>query len=218
MSTLLGVILSIKPVFNPLQVNSELVYQGIGHGREADMSSRASIELLAEQVLPPREKTEAEKILAILRPGHALQGLTGPQEQFAYALFTGSSQADAYRHAHNCEHCAPETVQHMASMAARNPKVVARVRQLQMQRDERASLDHLISREEIARGLAEIAFNPVEKSADRIRALTALGNIGGIELFKPKGKQDDEPADMTVAEIESRLATALGKIKDITPR
>lgn len=171
------------------------------------------------QRLVPKDLID-DNPLGILDPAFALQGLTAQQELFCKLLFTGVQQPDAYRQAYHCQNASPETVMHMASKAAKNPKVVARINQLQVRWEQRASLDALISRDEIARGIAEIAFNPIEKTVYRIKALDMLAKLAGIDLYKRADKADDEDAQvdkLSIEQIEERLAKRIAQLKDVTP-
>ena len=155
----------------------------------------------------------------ILRKDIALQGLTAQQEMFCKLLFTGVTQSDAYRQAYHCENASPQTVQHMASRAAQLPKILARMNQLQARWEQRASLDALIRRDEIARGIAEIAFSPVAKETTRLKALELLGKIAGIDLFKHRdaGANPDSVDQLSIEQIERKLGERLAQLKDITP-
>ena len=155
----------------------------------------------------------------ILRKDVALQGLTAQQELFCKLLFTGVSRPDAYRQAYHCENASPQTVSQMALRAEQMPKVQARLRQLQARWEQRASLDALIRRDEIARGIAEIAFSATAKETTRLKALELLGKIAGIDLFKHRdASQDQDDLDaMSIDAIEAKLSARIAQLKNVTP-
>lgn len=152
----------------------------------------------------------------LLNKHHALQGLTAQQEMFCKLIFTGMPQVDAYRRAYRVEHATSETVSHMAKRAAKTPRVVARLNQLHAAWQQRASLDGLIRRDEIARGIASIAFNEAVKPGDRLRAYEMLGKIGGIDLFKP-GDGGAKPEDLSLDQVEQLLLAKLKALKTVSP-
>ena len=157
-------------------------------------------------ILPPVNLKSA----GILRNDHALQGLTAQQELFCKLLFSGVSQSDAYRKAYNCENAAPETVQQMAKHAAQKPLVIAHMRQLQEAWEGRASLDLLISKDEVQRGIASIAFDLTAKNADRLKAFDMLAKMLGLYRAGEAPKDD---SNETLADVEAKLFKRLAELK-----
>lgn len=157
-------------------------------------------------ILPPVNL----KAAGILRNDHALQGLTPQQELFCKLMFSGVPQVDAYRKSYNCENALPETVQHMASMAAKKPMVVARMKQLQDRWEGRAALDALISKDEVQRSIASIAFDQTAKNADRLKALDMLSKMLGLYRASEAPK---DASNETLADVEAKLLDKIRQLK-----
>lgn len=157
-------------------------------------------------ILPPVNLKSA----GVLRNDHALQGLTPQQELFCKLMFSGVPQIDAYRKAYNCENAAPETVSRSAVSAAQRPMVIARMRQLQEAWEGRASLDALISKDEVQRGIASIAFDQTAKNADRLKALDMLAKMLGLYRAGDAPKDD---SNETLAQVEEKLLRKVQELK-----
>jgi hypothetical protein len=128
---------------------------------------------------PYRHILEGE-IVAPSEPRNDLKQLPPRHEMFARALAKGGRQGEAHREAGYTGH------RSNASKLARDPKIVARVAELQAEQydiEKRAAelaAEHIaISKERVLEELAKIAFHPIDKDApiswgDKLSALDKL--------------------------------------------
>lgn len=158
-------------------------------------------------ILPPVNMKSA----GILRNDYALQGLTPQQELFCKLMYSGVPRIDAYRKAYNCENSSSETVSRMANNAAQLPMVLARMSQLQAAWEGRASLDLLISKDEVQRGIAKIAFDETAKNADRLKAFDMLSKMLG--LYRAEARDPKDSSNETLAEVEAKLIAKVNELK-----
>lgn len=130
--------------------------------------------------------------------GHE-NGLTPKQEQFAFGLAGGQSQADAYRHAYpRAKNWKDETVWSKASVLAANGKVRTRVAEL----GAKAAAANEVTVERIVRELALIAFG-------NKKAVMHWGP-GGVKLKDSEGLSNDDAAQ--VAEVKETTSATGGSL------
>ena len=122
--------------------------------------------------------------MSVLDPSKALQGLTGKQEAMALMLFQGATNLEAYEAVYDVSSENKGNKWTTACHLAANPKVVARVRQLQQAKEQVIYDDAEELGEFILRETKRIANNPNEDTKDRLKALEMLGKTRHVMLFK----------------------------------
>jgi len=102
--------------------------------------------------------------------------LTAKQEAFAQAVASGMTQADAYRHAYDCEGSNEQTIYDEASDLMRHPEVGPRVKFL---KDELACAA-LWSRLDSVQTLADIAKGEETRANEKVAAIKELNSMHGF--------------------------------------
>ena len=119
--------------------------------------------------------------------------LTAKQEAFAQAVASGMTQADAYRHAYDCEGSNEQTIYDEASDLMRHPEVGPRVKFL---KDELACAA-LWSRLDSVQTLAEIAKGEETRANEKVAAIKELNAMHGFnepsKVNLNHGVQPDNP-------------------------
>lgn len=108
------------------------------------------------------------------RKKEKIMGLTPKQEHFAQNLFSGMTQADAYRKAFGQGKYNDKTLIEAASRLSANSNVLARVKELQKTLENKA----LWTREDSINKLKE-AFEMVEKATDLVPIVKELNAMHG---------------------------------------
>lgn len=151
-----------------------------------------------------------------LDPDQAFEGLTAQQSNYCYWRFQGMSQVEAYRNAYDCEGSAQGTVYGNAWHTEHDPKVVAKLQAMTLERQRQTSLalplDKVKLRDQIIWDVHEIATDRKNKVKDRLTGYTFLGKIVGIDLFERKVVDDRDKKPATIEDIDKRLAELLGGI------
>ena len=102
--------------------------------------------------------------------------LTGKQENFAQALASGMTQADAYRSAYNASAMKAETIQSKASILMADGKVRARVESLQADLANKS----LWTREQSVAVLVGVIDAGGSKAGDKIGSVKVLNEMQGF--------------------------------------
>ncbi len=133
------------------------------------------------------------------------RGLTAKQEGFAQAVAHGANLSDAYRENYDADGMAPNTIWNSACKLNKNPKVSARVREIQAELEE----DHKAREARLAEFvLKQLQSEAMEANTDgaRVRALELIGKHVG--LFTDKLEVEEKSAK-TSSEIEKELERKL---------
>lgn len=144
-----------------------------------------------------------------LNPDRVFQGLTAKQEAYALARFQGLSQADAFCHAYDKKPGDYANFYRDASLLDRNPKIVARVRQLVEENQVTSGLFPKVSQELVTNGILGIALLG-EKESNRLAAWVQLGKMAGIDLFRETTRV--EHVNRTPEDVERELKARLGEM------
>lgn len=117
-----------------------------------------------------------------------MANLTPKQENFCKAIADGMGQADAYRHAYDCENSSLNTIRVKASAMMRRDKIRDMVNKLKAQLEEK----QLWSREDSVITLIEVITNdPSAKASDRIKAVGELNKMHGWQSATVDLKNSD---------------------------
>lgn len=151
--------------------------------------------------------------LSILDPTKALQGLTGKQEALALMLFQGATNVEAYDAVYDSTSENMSNKFATACHLAGHPKVVARVRQLQMNKEQSIYDDAEQLEGFILRETRQIAANVNEDTKDRLKALEMLGKSKHVMLFKEAvvTENDTRTPEQILEDIQQALATKQDK-------
>ena len=136
------------------------------------------------------------------------QPLTGKQEAFAKLVAGGAVLSDAYRECYAADSMKDSTVWSEACRLAQNPKVSARIKDIQadMEADNRT---RLLRREEwVLKSLQEEAVS-ADNASSRIRALELVGKTVG--MFTDRIEQA-ETSERSASEIEKELKARLDRL------
>ena len=136
------------------------------------------------------------------------QSLTGKQEAFAKLVASGSMLSDAYRECYSADNMKSSTLWSEACRLAQNPKVSARIKDIQADMEaDRRTIER--RREEwVLKRLSEEA-DQADNASSRIRALELVGKTVG--MFTDRIEQA-ETADRSASEIEKELRQRLDRL------
>ena len=136
------------------------------------------------------------------------QPLTGKQEAFAKLVASGSMLSDAYRECYAADNMKSSTLWSEACRLAQNPKVSARIKDIQADMEaDRRTIER--RREEwVLKRLSEEA-DQADNASSRIRALELVGKTVG--MFTDRIEQADT-ADRSASEIEKELTARLDRL------
>ena len=136
------------------------------------------------------------------------QSLTGKQEAFAKLVAGGAVLSDAYRECYAADTMKDSTVWSEACRLAQNPKVSARIKDIQADMEaDRRTIER--RREEwVLKRLSEEA-DQADNASSRIRALELVGKTVG--MFTDRIEQA-ETADRSASEIEKELRQRLDRL------
>jgi hypothetical protein len=136
------------------------------------------------------------------------QPLTGKQEAFAKLVASGSMLSDAYRECYSADNMKSSTLWSEACRLAQNPKVSARIKDIQADM-EQCQRTRLLRREEwVLKSLQEEAVS-ADNASSRIRALELVGKTVG--MFTDRIEQA-ETSERSSAEIEKDLKARLARL------
>jgi hypothetical protein len=136
------------------------------------------------------------------------QPLTGKQEAFAKLVASGSMLSDAYRECYAADNMKSSTLWSEACRLAQNPKVSARIKDIQADMEaDRRTIER--RREEwVLKRLSEEA-DQADNASSRIRALELVGKTVG--MFTDRIEQADT-AERSASEIEKELTARLDRL------
>ena len=136
------------------------------------------------------------------------QPLTGKQEAFAKLVARGAILSDAYRECYSADNMKSSTLWSEACRLAQNPKVSARIKDIQADMEaDRRTIER--RREEwVLKRLQEEA-DGADNASSRIRALELVGKTVG--MFTDRIEQADT-ADRSASEIEKELTARLDRL------
>ena len=134
--------------------------------------------------------------------------LTGKQEAFAKLVAGGAVLSDAYRECYAADSMKDSTVWSEACRLAQNPKVSARIKDIQADMEaDRRTIER--RREEwVLKRLSEEA-DQADNASSRIRALELVGKTVG--MFTDRVEQADT-TERTASEIERDLRAKLDRL------
>ena len=134
--------------------------------------------------------------------------LTGKQEAFAKLVAGGAVLSDAYRECYAADSMKDSTVWSEACRLAQNPKVSARIKDIQADMEaDRRTIER--RREEwVLKRLSEEA-DQADNASSRIRALELVGKT--IGMFTDRVEQS-ETTERTASEIERDLRAKLERL------
>ena len=136
------------------------------------------------------------------------QPLTGKQEAFAKLVAGGAVLSDAYRECYSADTMKDSTVWSEACRLGQNPKVSARIKDIQADM-EQSNRTRLLRREEwVLKSLQEEAVS-ADNASSRIRALELVGKTVG--MFTDRIEQA-ETTDRSASEIEKELKARLDRL------
>ena len=136
------------------------------------------------------------------------QPLTGKQEAFAKLVAGGAVLSDAYRECYSADTMKDSTVWSEACRLGQNPKVSARIKDIQADM-EQSNRTRLLRREEwVLKSLQEEAVS-ADNASSRIRALELVGKTVG--MFTDRIEQA-ETTDRSASEIEKDLKARLARL------
>lgn len=148
----------------------------------------------------------ADQAFGALNPARVFQGLTAQQEAYAMARFNGLRQIEAYRLAYDKQGDESRDFYNDASALDRNPKIVARVRQLMEEDQGVTNLFPKVSDALVTNGILSIAMLG-EKESNRLNAWVHLGKMAGIDLFRETTRV--EHINRTPEDVEKELKAKL---------
>tara|TARA_R110001592_G_C13004238_1_gene736184 strand:- start:545 stop:1006 length:462 start_codon:yes stop_codon:yes gene_type:complete len=136
------------------------------------------------------------------------QPLTGKQEAFAKLVAGGAVLSDAYRECYAADSMKDSTVWSEACRLAQNPKVSARIKDIQADMEaDRRTIER--RREEwVLKRLSEEA-DQADNASSRIRALELVGKTVG--MFTDRIEQA-ETSERSASEIEKELKARLDRL------
>ena len=136
------------------------------------------------------------------------QPLTGKQEAFAKLVAGGAVLSDAYRECYSADTMKDSTVWSEACRLAQNPKVSARIKDIQADMEaDRRTIER--RREEwVLKRLSEEA-DQADNASSRIRALELVGKTVG--MFTDRIELADT-AERSASEIEKELKARLDRL------
>lgn len=141
------------------------------------------------------------------RQRNKLNGVTHKEEAFIQGVLEGRTKSEAYRRAYDVSpNSKPTTSSVAASRLLQRPNVIARIEQLQEEKEEQRRLMSLTMHERILEGLEGLATDKSNAARDRITAYTKMGQ--SIGMFKDVVETKDS-TDKSLAELELELKDLL---------
>jgi len=134
--------------------------------------------------------------------------LTAKQMKFVEEVSEGGSQSNAYRKAYDTSQMARKTIWEEASRLGKNPKVAARIVELQTEKEAMWRVQALSREDRVLKELEKIGFGDGPASL-RLKALELLGKHVG--LFKPK---EVPVVERSVEDISNQLKRRLEDLFD----
>lgn len=139
-----------------------------------------------------------------------IDGLTTKQFRFATLVFSGLSNAEAYRSAYDCSGMNETTIKNRTYEIASLPAVQDKVRSLRTKVESQSTLASHLSRDFVLNGLMRLATH-AEKESVQLGALQTLGKTVGIDLFRETVVH--ETRSRTVEDVETELKAKLDTLR-----
>ena len=136
------------------------------------------------------------------------QPLTGKQEAFAKLVANGAVLSDAYRECYSADNMKNSTLWSEACRLAQNPKVSARIKDIQADMEQDRRTIERRREEWVLKRLSEEA-DQADNASSRIRALELVGKTVG--MFTDRIEQA-ETSERSASEIEKELRARLDRL------
>jgi hypothetical protein len=134
--------------------------------------------------------------------------LTAKQEGFAQKVSRGAVLSDAYRECYAADTMKDSTIWSEACRLAQNPKVSARIKELQEEIEQDRRMIERRREEWVLKRLQEEA-DQADNASSRIRALELVGKT--IGMFTDRIEQA-ETSERSASEIEKELEAKLSRL------
>jgi len=134
--------------------------------------------------------------------------LTGKQEAFAKLVASGSMLSDAYRECYSADNMKSSTLWSEACRLAQNPKVSARIKDIQAENEASQQTRDQRLREHVLKRLMEEA-DRAETDGARVRSLELLGKT--VSMFADRIEQSDT-TERSASDIERDLRAKLDRL------
>ena len=135
-------------------------------------------------------------------------GMTEKQEALAWELANGATQKDAYTKVYNVKSTNSATIENMASVACRHPKVQERMKAMLSDIQSKMMRDAIGIRKHVFTRLLMESEDSESPPAARIRALELLGKIDIVGMFRDRVEQrivDNRKPEEIEQELRDRL-------------
>lgn len=139
-----------------------------------------------------------------------IDGLTTKQFRFATLVFSGLSNADAYRTAYDCEDASETTIKNRAYETASLPAVQEKIRALRLKVEEQTTLSLGLNRDFVINGLMRLAQHATKESV-QLGAYQTLGKTVGIDLFRETVRHEN--VTRSVEDVEAELKQKLDAMR-----
>ncbi len=136
--------------------------------------------------------------------------MTSAQYRFVNLIFSGFRTVEAYRAVYDTEGRSETAIAARAAEAAKEPVVVAKLRELRERLDKQSTLAPGLTREFVVNGVMSLAMN-AQKESVQLGALLALGKTVGIDLFREV--HVTERRVRTVEDVEQELKARLAELQ-----
>ena len=146
-----------------------------------------------------------------LDESRAFQGLTSAQQRFVNLVFSGLTNAEAYRAVYDTTGMAEMTWRGRASELINLPLVRAKIAELRSRVEAQSTLAPNITREFILNGIKNLALT-AQKESTQLAAYQTLGKAVGVDLFRDV--HVTEKITRTVDDVERELKTRLTELRD----
>lgn len=154
---------------------------------------------------------------AALQPEQAYQmdplapfeGLTAMQYRFVINLFTGMTQADAYRATFDCSAMTNIQIGQAASVLTKMPAITAKLRALRQQTDAQITLAPALTADFVIKGITNLAMNATKENV-QLQAFVHLGKVAGIDLFRETSRV--EHVQRTPEDVDRELRAKLADL------
>ena len=146
------------------------------------------------------------------RRGKDELAITVKMETYCQLRASGNypTKSAAYRLAYDCRNMSPDTVNQEASRLETDPRIVARIDAIKLQKEAYSSHDAAQIRAHVIARLHLESIDPGSPPSARVRALELLGKLGGVQAFE---KVSEEPAQHN--DSEKLSATLQDKLKGL---
>ena len=146
------------------------------------------------------------------RRGKDELALTTKMEAYCQLRASGNypTKTAAYRLAYDCRNMSPDTVNQEASRLETDPRIIARIDAIKLQKQAYESHDATQIRAHVVARLHLESIDPNSPPSARVRALELLGKLGGVQAFEKVSEEPNQPNDS-----EALAATLQDKLKGL---